>query len=242
MNWYYAQDSQRQGPFDDSAFAELVKNGHVTPDTLVWREDLSNWKPYREVVGGSAVSTAEGDAPCVECGRTFPKSEMVQYEGSWICPTCKPIFFQRVREGVAPTAGMVYGGFWIRFLAKFVDGILLQLVSLAIRLLIGLVLSATEDPVPFLIVNWICSVLLGASYGTYFVGRFGATPGKMACRLRIVMADGAKVTYLRALGRHFAEILSSLTLGVGYIMAAFDEEKRSLHDRVCDTRVIRLNA
>jgi uncharacterized RDD family membrane protein YckC len=242
MNWYYAQDSERQGPFDDSAFAELVKNGRVTPDTLVWREDLSDWKPYRDVAAAAAISTAEGDAPCVECGRTFPKSEMVHYEGSWICPNCKPIFFQRVREGITPTAEMVYAGFWIRFLAKFVDGILLQLVGIAVRLLIGLFLSATNDPTPFLIVTWFCSMLIGASYSTYFVGKFGATPGKMACRLRIVMADGAKLTYLRALGRHFAEILSSLTLGVGYIMAAFDEEKRSLHDRVCDTRVIRLTA
>jgi hypothetical protein len=37
-------------------------------------------------------------------------------------------------------------------------------------------------------------------------------------------------------------LLSSLTLAIGYIMAAFDDEKRSLHDRICDTRVIRLNA
>jgi len=242
MNWYYAEETQRKGPFEQSAFDELVKSGQITPETLVWREGLPDWKPYREVIATSSISTAEGDAPCVECGRTFPKSEMVQYEGSWICPNCKPIFFQRIREGIAPVGEMVYGGFWIRFLAKFVDGILLQLVGLALRLLVGLFLSPTNDPTPFFIVNWICSLLIGASYATFFVGKYGATPGKMACRLRIVRPDGAKVTYLRALGRHFAEILSSITLGVGYIMAAFDEEKRSLHDRVCDTRVIRLNA
>ena len=38
----------------------------------------------------------------------------------------------------------------------------------------------------------------------------------------------------------FAEMLSSLTLGIGYIMVAFDDEKRGLHDRdICDTRVVR---
>lgn len=242
MNWYYVEETQRKGPFEQSAFDELVTSGKVTPETLVWRDDLPDWKPYREVIAAGSISIAEGDAACVECGRTFPKSEMVQYEGSWICPNCKPIFFQRVREGITPAGEMTYAGFWIRFLAKFVDGILLQLVGLLINFLTSLVFSPANDPTPFLIVNWICSMLLSAGYSTYFVGSFGATPGKMACRLRVVRPDGAKVTYPRALGRHFAEILSSLTLGVGYIMAAFDEEKRALHDRVCDTRVIRLNA
>jgi uncharacterized RDD family membrane protein YckC len=242
VNWYYAEDSNRKGPFDDTAFAELVKNGQVTSDTLVWREDLPDWKPYRDIVPAGAVATQEGDAACAECGRTFPKSEMVQYEGSWICANCKPVFFQRVREGMTPLGEVTYGGFWIRFLAKFVDGIILQVASLGVHFLVTLALDPSTQPMPFLIVTWVIGIAMGAGYATYFVGKFGATPGKMACRLRIVMADGGKVTYLRALGRHFAEILSSLTLMIGYIMAAFDEEKRTLHDRICDTRVIRLNA
>lgn len=242
MNWYYAEESNRRGPFDDAAFAELVKSGQVTPETLVWQEGFADWKPYRQVTLVPATSTEEGDAACVECGQTFPKNEMVQYEGSWICPNCKPIFFQRVREGIANKGELTYAGFWIRFLAKFVDSIILQVVALAFRFLLSLVLEATEQPGLFFVIIWLVSVVLGASYGTYFVGKYGATPGKMACRLKIIVADQSQVSYARAFGRHFAEVLSSLTLGVGYIMAAFDEEKRSLHDRICDTRVIRLNA
>jgi uncharacterized RDD family membrane protein YckC len=70
------------------------------------------------------------------------------------------------------------------------------------------------------------------------VGKFAATPGKMACGLKVIMSDGSQVTYWRALGRHFAKVLSVLILYIGYIMVAFDEEKRGLHDRICDTRVI----
>jgi uncharacterized RDD family membrane protein YckC len=242
VNWYYADDSDRKGPFDEAAFAELVKSGQVTPETLVWRDGFSEWKPYRAVTLVPATSTEEGDAACAECGRTFPKNEMVQYENSWICPTCKPIFFQRVREGVATKGDLTYAGFWIRFAAKIVDGIILQVVGLGVRFVMTLMLSPTEQAGAFLGVTWVLSTLIAASYSTYFVGKFGATPGKMACRIKIIMADEGQVTYLRALGRHFAEILSSITLGIGYIMAAFDEEKRSLHDRICDTRVIRLNA
>ena len=59
-------------------------------------------------------------------------------------------------------------------------------------------------------------------------------------RLKIVRPDGAPITYLRAFGRYFAEILSTLILFIGFMMAGWDEEKRALHDRICDTRVIRL--
>jgi uncharacterized RDD family membrane protein YckC len=77
-----------------------------------------------------------------------------------------------------------------------------------------------------------------AAYNTYFVGKFGATPGKMACSLKIVMAGGAPVSYGRAFGRTFAEMLSGMTCNIGYLIAAFDEEKRSLHDHICATRVV----
>ena len=36
--------------------------------------------------------------------------------------------------------------------------------------------------------------------------------------------------------------LSIVMLGIGYLIAAFDDQKRTLHDHICDTRVIRLNA
>jgi uncharacterized RDD family membrane protein YckC len=242
VNWYYADGYDRKGPFDEAAFAELVSSGQVTPDTLVWRPGMPEWIAYRALTPAEVVVTQEGEAACAECGKPFLKDEMVQYENSWICPACKPVFFQRVREGVAPRGEVTYGGFWLRLLAKFIDGIVLQVVGLGARLLAMLVLSPNDQPGAFLVVIWILSLLIGASYSTYFVGKFGATPGKMACRMKIIMADGGQVTYLRALGRHFAEILSSMILGIGYIMAAFDEEKRTLHDRICDTRVIRLNA
>jgi uncharacterized RDD family membrane protein YckC len=72
------------------------------------------------------------------------------------------------------------------------------------------------------------------------VGKYGATVGKMAAKIKIVNADGTPVSYGKAAGRYFAEILSSMICGIGYLMVAFDnEEKRALHDRICNTRVVR---
>jgi uncharacterized RDD family membrane protein YckC len=61
----------------------------------------------------------------------------------------------------------------------------------------------------------------------------------MACGIKVVTPEGEKITYLRAFGRYFAKTLLGIaTLYIGYIIAAFDSEKRSLHDRICNTRVV----
>ena len=75
-------------------------------------------------------------------------------------------------------------------------------------------------------------------YSTFFLGKFGATPGKMVFKLIVVDADGGKINYGRAFGRSCAEILSRVICGIGYIIAAFDDQKRALHDHMCNTRVI----
>ena len=61
----------------------------------------------------------------------------------------------------------------------------------------------------------------------------------MSLGLKLIRSDGTKLSFGRIIGRYFAEWISTLLLFMGYIMAGFDEEKRSLHDRICDTRVIR---
>ena len=77
------------------------------------------------------------------------------------------------------------------------------------------------------------------AYQTILVSKYGATWGKMALGLKIVNEDGSKVRTGRAFGRVFAEILSGMTCYIGYIIVAFDSEKRSLHDHICATRVIK---
>ena len=75
-------------------------------------------------------------------------------------------------------------------------------------------------------------------YSTLFLGKFGATPGKMVFKLTVVDVSGGKIGYGHALARSGAEILSFIACLVGYIIAAFDDQKRALHDHMCNTRVI----
>lgn len=259
MNWYYARGDERMGPVDQDEFEQLVASGVITADTLVWCAGMPDWQPLDQTPGAPGPDTRGADimAPgfepghvqaCVECGRGFPTADMVAYEGHYVCAECKPFFFQRLREGERLPGQMRFGGFWIRFVARFVDGIILGVVNIPLSILQNVLISrgidSPEDPedlaLVFMIaaIFWLLSILLGLAYETWFVGRFAATPGKMACGLKVVMSDGGKVSYARAGGRYLGTMLSSMTLMIGYIIAAFDSEKRALHDHICDTRVV----
>jgi len=239
MEWYYSENNERFGPVSDDQMAELAKSGKITAGTLVWREGWSDWRPWQ---AAGQTPAASGTSVCVECGKAFPPSEMIQYEGSWVCPTCKPVFFQKVKEGVTIGTALNYAGFWVRVLAKIVDGIILQVVGIPLRLLFQNLSSDPDMQLRMAFLGVGISFIINGAYVIFFLGKFGATPGKMALRLRVVLSSGAKISWGRACSRYFAELLSSLTLGIGYLIAAFDDQKRALHDHICDTRVIRLNA
>lgn len=259
MNWYYARGNERMGPVDDGQFEQLIDSGVIGRETLVWREGLADWRPLGAISRATGVAGAapeEGGlfpdsfarAQCAECGRGFPTDEMVAYEGAYVCIDCKPVFFQRIRERGGLGGQFHYGGFWIRFCARFLDGVILGVAGIPLSILQNSMLMGgsffpSESEISgsdFLIIAvfWIISLLMGVTYETYFVGRFAATPGKMAFGLKVIMSDGGRVSYGRACGRYFGTMLSSFTLLIGYIIAAFDREKRALHDHICDTRVV----
>lgn len=238
MNWHYSHDGKQIGPISEAEFEASVKSGIINGDTLVWKEGFPQWIKYREVSqsalgGGVALATA---TRCAECGREFSQDEMVNFGGAWVCGGCKTQYVQKIKEGVHVGGGFVYAGFWIRVGAKILDSILMQIISSAVGFVIGL---AIKDDSTAPLLGGLIGFVLGVGYPVFFLGKFGATLGKMAVKVKVVRSNGEPITYLRALGRVFAEILSSLIFGIGYLMVAWDPEKRSLHDRICDTRVIK---
>jgi uncharacterized RDD family membrane protein YckC len=255
-NWFYVDAGKQAGPVSEPHLEELFRAGQIQPDTLIWREGLANWQPYRDLkpgsvppiagpspLAGSAVSPfAANESVCVECGRIFPVENMIQYGNSHVCASCKPVFMQKLAEGARVNTGNLrYAGFWIRTGAKLLDGLILGAV-LVVPIIIFFVANGVPAnsqkmqtmqlliQLPFLVVNM--------GYQIFFLGKYGATPGKMACGIRVVTAEGERFGYGRATGRFFAEMLSGIVCYIGYIIAAFDDQKRALHDHLCSTRVI----
>lgn len=264
MDWFYVSHGQQIGPVSQLEFERLVSAGTIGSETLVWRQGLSQWQTYAIVAGASAaggIPAAEGPPPvaservapgsavCSECGRILPADDVISIAGRWVCAECKPAMLQRIREGSVRSA-LTYGGFWIRFGARVIDGIILWVVNtaIAVPIVAGLALTGSvvtptpEAPFAMIKAQLILAffqIVVAATYEVVFIGRFAGTPGKLACRLKVVRPDGGRVSYARALGRYGGTFISGIILCIGYLMAAFDDEKRTLHDRICDTRVIR---
>jgi len=244
MEWYYANTGSRVGPVTPEVFEQGVSNGTIKPETLVWSKAMPEWQPYGSIAAETSVCAASG-------GRYWQR-EMVPYEGKFISAEHKEQYFQRLREGVQQPGQMVYGKFWIRFVAKFLDGLVRWVISMVINWSLalfffgGLMVQPNINDGAAMGRFWAFqgfALLLGIGcsllYYWFFISRYDATPGKMALGLKVFRSDGSKLTTGRIIGRYFAEMLSGMIFCIGYIMAGFDEESRTLHDRICDTRVIK---
>jgi uncharacterized RDD family membrane protein YckC len=142
---------------------------------------------------------------------------------------------------IVPGTGMRYAGFWIRFVAKLVDSLILGLAGFVFGLVVGFVFALTlgdgGDTAATMVV-YLFGIVISCLYFVMFVGAKGATPGKMLLGLKVVRADGSRVSYGLALGRWFAAALNYFTLYIGWFLAGWTREKCGLHDFICDTRVI----
>jgi uncharacterized RDD family membrane protein YckC len=86
--------------------------------------------------------------------------------------------------------------------------------------------------------------IVNGGYLAAFVAASGQTIGKMAAGTRVVSAEpaprlGDRVTFEQAVLRAVASVISALPLGLGFLPALFGGERRALHDRLADTRVVK---
>jgi uncharacterized RDD family membrane protein YckC len=126
----------------------------------------------------------------------------------------------------------IYAGFWRRWAAALVDGILYYIVIFALALALG---EGIGVNLLALALAWLYHALMQSS-------SWQATLGKRAFGIKVVRDTGERISFLRATGRYFATILSSLILMIGYLMAAFTNRKQALHDMIASTLVVRGDA
>ncbi|BDC52525.1 hypothetical protein F183_A48400 [Bryobacterales bacterium F-183] len=180
---------------------------------------------------------------CANCGQQFSMNDVVYLGNGYVCANCKPAYMQRMREGGASAVGpRQFGGFWIRFVALLIDGIIIGfagfIIAFPIQLAVGMI---SDNPFSIIAISGLLQLVQiagAAAYVGYFLSTKGATIGKQVMGLKVTRSDGSPISFQRGIGRYFAAVVSGIILGLGYIIAAFDAEKRTLHDYICDTRVI----
>lgn len=129
-------------------------------------------------------------------------------------------------QAAGPAPGLVYGGFWIRFVAYVIDAILVGIVysvAFAISAALGVLVYVAA-----LVYFPVCWAVLGQ------------TIGMMPFGLRVVRAeDGGKITWTNAILRLIGFVISAICLYIGLIWAAFDPRKQGWHDKIGGTVVVK---
>jgi uncharacterized RDD family membrane protein YckC len=252
MDWHYTQNNETVGPVDGDQMQSLIAEGTLTADSMVWNSTFTDWQPLSntELANHLNSNTSENAVSadsnlCSVCKRAFPNSQLVEIGGQQSCALCKPMALKRFQENSFSHEGLNYAGFWIRVGCSIVDILVLMAVNFVIGFVLGFgTISQTSSPEAALGIQLFLQFLqfaVGFTYTTVMIWKYGATLGVMAGGLRIVNADGSNISYLKSVGRYFAYMLNGFTFGIGFIMVAFDKEKRALHDMICDTRVIYKN-
>jgi uncharacterized RDD family membrane protein YckC len=126
-----------------------------------------------------------------------------------------------------------YAGFWIRFGAAFIDGLITTVAGFTILFVTG---GSFQNQSPIyslidLLIPWIYAAAMESSERQ-------ATLGKIAVGIKVTDMNGDRISFGKATGRHFAKFISAIILLIGYIMAAFDAKKQALHDKMAGTLVL----
>jgi uncharacterized RDD family membrane protein YckC len=153
-----------------------------------------------------------------------------------------------------------YAGFWIRFIAIIIDGIIISIVRaflvIPILAMVGISFangmgdidpSNMDDLIPMIAtfiaaagVLMLVSTIIWVLYGTLMeASKYQATVGKLALGLIVTDTNGAKLDFSKSLVRNLSKLLSNFILMIGYIMAAFTEKKQGLHDIIAGTLVVK---
>lgn len=156
---------------------------------------------------------------------------------------------------VPPQVQTTYAGFWIRFIARFVDGLILGIpltILLFIVIAIGGALgsntsnqnaqnAATGVVGGGLVLFYLLALVGVAAYQIYFWGSSGQTIAMRLFHLRVVDANtGGPIGIGRAVVRWLMTIVNSWACYIGWIWVAFDARKQGWHDKVANSVVLQI--
>ena len=225
--WHYT-DAQgaEQGPVTADAVRAAYHAGHLGPRSQFWHEGLPAWIDLAAAAAelGLATGAATTTPPPAPDPYAMPRATLEN------------------APGVADSTDVVYAGFWRRAVAVVIDSLVLLVPTLFLSGVLGVAVGAAGGSggegalvVAFYLANF---AMRGAYFATMHSSGWQATLGKRAIGIKVTDDAGNRLTFVHALGRWFASALSFLTVYIGFLMAAFTDRKRALHDIVAGTQVV----
>jgi len=136
---------------------------------------------------------------------------------------------------------MNYAGFWKRLTSFIIDTFITMVGGFIIGFILGMVMFS-YGIIDNEVMEGIGSIL-GIIIGWIYFSAMESSPtqgtiGKMVLGIKVTDLEGNRISFGRATGRHFGKIISTIILGIGYIMVAFTEKKQGLHDKMAECLVV----
>lgn len=144
---------------------------------------------------------------------------------------------------------MEKAGFFERFIALIVDNIMIAIIAGVLSCCVWFPLSllgrnddnligALIGIAAFLI--WVVILFMQFVYFGYFWGKDGQSLGMKLFNIKVIQQNSDQISFLRGgLRGTFGYWVSSLIFGLGFLWAAFDDEKETWHDKIFDTWVVK---
>ncbi len=202
---------------------------------------------FTREIEDAALPAEPAQVTCPTCGGVFPFEPKPNTPLPHEAPAFKAPAFETAAHteyahlnsgSAAPPAG-----FWVRAVAALLDSMITALLQFSMVFALNTIteLSGTSSLPAVQILTMLFGTMAGLFYYVFFTGYSGQTPGKMMLRLKVVRLDNASVNYGQAFLREtIGKFISSIILGIGYLMVALRTDKRGLHDLIADTKVIRI--
>ncbi len=237
MEIWIGRDGERHGPYKEDDVREWLRNGKLGPTDLAWYEGLADWQPL-SVLFRDEVPVATAPVEPHHAAPTAPLQALPQ---------------------TTAAALEDHAGFWKRVAAYILDAIVLYIPNTLIMKAMGgdaaqetmsqTILAAPGDPhvmlaayEQFYITMGTAMIITTVLAWLYFAvlesSPWQATLGKLALGIRVTDLNGQRIGFPRALGRYPAKFLSTIILGIGFLMVAWTRRKQGLHDMIAGTLVL----
>ena len=128
-------------------------------------------------------------------------------------------------------------GFWRRLISMIYELLLLIAVLFIAGLIFHLIFHDTNSPF-FKIAFQLYLLSVAGIDLIWFWTHGGQTLAMQTWKLRVISADGKKISILQAIARYLFAVTSISFFGCGILWALFDHDRQFLYDRLAGTRII----
>jgi len=244
--WYLKRGESEVGPGTEEQLKTAFKKGSLTLDSMVKKEGQSEWVALKD----SGILSPEDSNPFVAGAERLGDAGAAGRTPTPAPGDVKPLIrgsMFKEKPRYSRRSSPVYASFADRFVAFFIDGIILYAVMFVFWQIFGGLFGAlffSRGSLYMFSAGWIMftyavQLVVGVAYFVFLQHEWGYTIGRKIMGIHVEMLDRSRPDQKTFLIRYVSEILSGLILMLGFLLALMDPKMQTLHDRMAGTIVVK---